>query len=268
MPQRRFVTVVGPGGIGKTTVATIAANALLPNYRDGVFFVDLVPISDPLKVPSTIASVLGLSIGSDTAGSGVIAFLRTKELLLVLDNCEHVIETAAALAEQVFKNAPEVHILATSREPLRVAGERVHRLRPLESAPVSEELTAEQALMFPGIQLFVDRAGAVSDDFELTDAEAPTVADICRQLDGIPLAIELVAGRIDAFGVRGLAERLDDRFRLLTSGRRTAVPRHQTLGATLDWSYELLPEVERKVLRRLSVFVGEFWLEVGSGNYR
>jgi predicted ATPase/DNA-binding winged helix-turn-helix (wHTH) protein len=261
MPQRRFVTLVGPGGMGKTTVATIATNALLPNYRDGVAFVELVPVSDPARVPNALASVLGLAIGSEKAGSAVIAFLRTKELLLVLDNCEHVIEAAANLAEEVFRSAPGVHILATSREPLRVTGERVHRLRPLESAPVSAGLTAAQALMFPGIQLFVDRAGAVSDDFELTDADAPIVADICRRLDGIPLAIELAAGRIDAFGVRGLAERLDDRFRLLTSGRRTAVPRHQTLGATLDWSYELLPELERTALRRLAVFVGDFWLE-------
>ena len=261
MAQRRFVTLVGPGGIGKTTVATIAANALLPNYRDGVAFVDLVPISDPLQVPNTLASMLGLAIGSEKAGSGVVAFLKTKELLLVLDNCEHVIESAANLAEQVFRNAPGVHILATSREPLRVTGERVHRLRPLESAPVSAELTAAQALTFPGIQLFVDRAGAVSDEFVLTDADAPIVADICRRLDGIPLAIELAAGRVDAFGMRGLAEQLDDRFRLLTSGRRTAVPRHQTLGATLDWSYELLAESERTALRSLAAFVGEFWLE-------
>jgi len=261
MARRRFVTLVGPGGIGKTTVATIAAHALLPNYRDGVAFADLVPVSDPAQVPNTLASLLGLAIGSEKAGSGVIAFLKTKELLLVLDNCEHVIESAATLAEDIFRNAPGVHILATSREPLRVTGERVHRLRPLESAPVSAELTATQALMFPGIQLFVDRAGAASDEFELTDADAPVVADICRRLDGIPLAIELAAGRIDAFGMRGFAEQLDDRFRLLTSGRRTAVPRHRTLGATLDWSYELLPESERTALRRLAVFVGEFWLE-------
>ena len=261
MPERRFVTLVGPGGIGKTTVATLTANSLQSSYHDGIAFVDLVPVSDPSKVPSTLASVLGLSIGSETTGSSIIAFLKTKELLLVLDNCEHVIEAAATLAEFVSRNAPGVHILATSREPLRVTGERVHRLRPLESAPVSAKLTAAEALMFPGIQLFVDRASAVSDDFELTDADAPIVADICRRLDGIPLAIELAAGRIDAFGVRGLAERLDDRFRLLTSGRRTAVPRHQTLGATLDWSYELLPVSEQTALRRLSVFVGEFWLE-------
>ncbi len=261
MPQRRFVTLVGPGGIGKTTVATITADVLQSNYRDGIVFVDLVPIADPVKVPSTLASIFGLSVSSEAASSSLIAFLRTKEMLLVLDNCEHVIEVAANLAEQIFKNASGVHILATSREPLRVTGERVHRLRPLESAPVSEELTAAQALMFPGIQLFVDRASAVMDDFELTDAEAPVVADICRHLDGIPLAIELAASRIDAFGVRGLAERLDDRFRLLTSGRRTAVPRHQTLGATLDWSYELLPPAERTVLRSLSVFVGDFWLD-------
>jgi predicted ATPase len=173
-----------------------------------------------------------------------MVFLKSQELLLVLDNYEHVIEAATNLAEDIFKGAPGVHILATSREPLRAAGERVHRLPPLESAPLSANLRAAEALKFAGIQLFVDRASAVSDAFELTDADAPIIADICRRLDGIPLAIELAAGRIDAFGVRGLAERLDDRFRLLTSGRRTALPRHQTLSATLDWSYELLPVSE------------------------
>ena len=260
MPDRRFLTIVGPGGIGKTTVAAALAQRILRNYRDGAVFADLAPISDPSLVPSAVASMLGLAIRSDHPGSALMVFLRSQELLLVLDNCEHVIEAAANLAEDVFKGAPGVHILATSREPLRAAGERVHRLAPLESAPPSAILTAAEALKFAGIQLFVDRASAVSDAFELTDADAPIIADICRRLDGIPLAIELAAGRIDAFGVRGLAERLDDRFRLLTSGRRTALPRHQTLTATLDWSYELLPASERAALRRLAIFAGDFSL--------
>jgi predicted ATPase len=182
-------------------------------------------------------------------------------MLLVLDNCDHVIESAISMAEAVFTGAPGVHILTTIREPLRATGERVRRLPPLESAPIPMNLTAAQALNFSGIQLFVDRAAAVSDVFELTDANAPVVADICRRLDGFPLAIELAAGRIGAFGVRGLAERLDDRLRLLTAGRRTALPRHQTLRATLDWSYEFLRESERVVLRRLSVFAGAFTLD-------
>ena len=264
MSQRRFLSLVGPGGIGKTTVALAIANEVLPRYRDGAAFIDFVPISDPLLVPGKLASVLGLSISPDDPLSGVLSYLRSKEILLILDNCEHVIEPAASLAEDVFKSAPSVHILATSREPLRAAGERVHRLAPLEGAPDSANLTAAEALGFPGIELFVDRASAVSDEFEITDANAPVVAEVCRRLDGMPLAIELAAGRIDAFGVRGLADRLDDRFRLLTAGRRTALPRHQTLGATLDWSYDLLSAPEQHVLRSIGIFTGDFSLEAAS----
>jgi DNA-binding winged helix-turn-helix (wHTH) protein len=181
MAQRRFVTVAGPGGIGKTTVAVAAAQELLPSYRDGVAFIDFVPVADPLLVPGKLASVLGLSLHAEDPLRGVIAFLKSKELLLVLDNCEHVIEQAANLAEEVFRNAPGVHIRATSREPLRAAGERVHRLAALEGAPVSSNLTAARALTFPGIELFVDRASAATDEFNLTDENAPswpTSADV------------------------------------------------------------------------------------------
>ena len=183
---------------------------------------------------------------------------------MVLDSCEHVVEAAASAAEAVSSSAPTVHVLATSREPLRAAGERVHRLTPLESPSMSAGLSAAQALTFPGIQLFVERVAASLDDFELSDADAPIAADICRRLDGIALAIELAAGRVAAFGMRGLAEHLDDRFRLLTSGRRTALPRHQTLAATLDWSYGLLPEPGRTLLRRLAVFAGDFSLDAAA----
>src|SRR5262249_13405947 len=156
--------------------------------------------------------------------------------------------------------APGVHILATSREPLRAGGERVQRLAPLELPPRSATLTAAEALKYPAIQLFVERATASSDEFRLTDANAPTIAEICRRLDGMALAIELAAGSTDVFGIAELAAQLGDRFHLLTRGRRTALPRHQTLSATLDWSYELLPEVERMILRRLAVFAGRFTL--------
>src|SRR5262249_38702448 len=179
---------------------------------------------------------------------------------LVLDSCEHVIDAAASLAEQVLRGAPGVRILATSREPMRAEGERVLRLSPLGVPAASGGLTAVQAMTYPAIQLFVERATESLDTFELTEADAPVIADICRRLDGIALAIELAAGRVDAFGVRGLAALLDDRFRVLTRGRRTALPRHQTLSATLDWSYEHLPESERVVLRRLAVFAGAFTL--------
>ena len=185
-------------------------------------------------------------------------------MLLVLDNCEHVVEAAAAAVEDVLNAAPEIRILATSREPLRAAEERVHRLAPLESPSESTGLTAAEAMEFPSIQLFVERAAANLDEFRLTDQDAPIVADICRQLDDIALAIELAASRVAAFGLRELAARLGDRFQLLTSGRRTALPRHQTLAATLEWSYQLLPEAERVLLQHLSVFAGEFSLEAAA----
>jgi predicted ATPase len=260
----RFVTVLGPGGIGKTTVAVAVANGLLDSFRDGVRFVDLAPLTDPLLVPSALAAQLGVGISSDKPLASLIAFLREKELLVVLDSCEHVIEAAAVLAEEIFRGAKGVHILATSREALRVEGERVHRLPPLSFPPGAAGLKAADALEFPSIQLFVERAAASLGAFDLTDAEAPLVADICRRLDGIALAIEIAASRVDVFGVAGLAARLNDRFQLLMQGRRTALPRHRTLGATLDWSYSLLPESERRVLRRLAVFVGTFTMEAAS----
>jgi predicted ATPase/DNA-binding winged helix-turn-helix (wHTH) protein len=261
VPQRRFVTLVGPGGIGKTTVALAVARELAPSCRDGVGFVDLAPIGDPSLVARALAAALGLAVASEDPLPAVLAFLRRKRMLLVLDSCEHVIEAAAATAEDIFTAAPEMLILATSREPLRAVGERVHRLAPLEGPFAAAGLTAAAALEFPSVQLFVERAAAGLDDFQLTDADAPLVADICRRLDGIALAIELAAGRVAAFGLRDLANRLDDRFRLLMSGRRTALPRHQTLAATLDWSYQLLPDAGRLLLRHLAVFAGAFTLE-------
>jgi predicted ATPase/DNA-binding winged helix-turn-helix (wHTH) protein len=264
LPVERFITVVGPGGIGKTTVIVAIANALRGSYRDGIQFVDLAPMKDPSLIPSAVASLLGVSIRTDNPMPTLVAALGTRQMLLVLDCCEHMILAAAALTEAIFVGAPGVHILATSREALRAEGERVHRLPALETPPPAERLTAEQALAFPAVQLFVERASAALDSFRLTDDNAPVVAEICRRLDGIALAIELAAGRVDSFGVNGVAARLDDRFRLLTNGRRTALHRHQTLLATLDWSYQLLHESERVVLRRLSVLAGSFTLEAAS----
>jgi predicted ATPase len=180
----------------------------------------------------------------------------------VLDNCEHVISATATLAEAILKTAPQAVILATSREPLRAEGEWLHRLAPLELPPQEKAApTAAEAVGYSAVELFNERATATTDSFVLDDAEVPAVLEICRRLDGVPLALELAAARVDTFGVRELAAHLADRFRFLTSGRRTALPRHQTLGAALDWSYQLLPEVERTVLRRLSVFAGGFGLE-------
>ena len=261
MRERRFVTLVGAGGIGKTTVALALAEALLPAYEHGIWIVDLAPVGQPQFVPGALAATLGLSILSENVMPGLLDHLQGKEMLVVLDSCEHVTGAAAALAEQILKETSGVSILTTSREPLRAKGERVHRLSPLELPASSSGLTVAEAAAFPAIQLFVDRAVESLDGFELSDADAPVVADICRKLDGIPLAIELAASRIDAFGLRQLLTLLDDRFRILGPGRRTALPRHQTLTAAIDWSYDLLPQQERVVLLRLSVFAGMFTLD-------
>ena len=256
--RQRLLTIVGAGGIGKTSVALAVAEQLIPAYEHGVWLIDLAPLADPRLVTSALADALGFEIRAENPLPGLVASFRDKKMLLVLDNCEHVIDAAAALAVGVLAGAPGVQVLATSREALRIEGEHVHRLSPLASPPALARLTAAEALGFPAIQLFVERAAATLDEFELTDADAPIVADICSKLDGIALAIELAAARVDTFGVRGVAAHLDDRFQLLTRGRRTALPRHRTLRATLDWSYELLPEPERVVLRRLGIFAGGF----------
>jgi predicted ATPase/DNA-binding winged helix-turn-helix (wHTH) protein len=261
LPKQRFITIVGAGGIGKTTVALALAEAVLPAYEDGVRIVDLAPVDDPQFVPSALGIVLGLSIHPENAASQLVDFLSDKRMLIVLDSCEHVIDAAASLAEQLVAGTAGVHILATSREPLRAEGERVHRLQPLDVPADPSDLTAAEALAYPAVQLFVERAAAVRDGFELRDADAPIVSAICLKLGGIALAIELAAARVDAFGIHQLKLLLDDRFRILNQGRRTAQPRHQSLAAALDWSYEFLPETEGAVLCRLSVFVGAFTLD-------
>jgi predicted ATPase/DNA-binding winged helix-turn-helix (wHTH) protein len=270
--RRRLVTVVGPGGIGKTTVALAVADAVASSYPDGIAFLDLAPINDPSLVPGALASALGIAGRGGDAGLALASFLRDKALLVVLDGCEHVIEATATLAEALLAAGPGLGVLATSTEPLRAAGEWVRRLPPLGIPPAAPPgmLTAAEALRFPAVQLFVERVAAALGGFDLRDADAPAVAEICRSLDGMALAIELAAGRADAFSPRELAGLLDDRFRVLTRGRRTALPRHRTLRATLDWSHGLLTPPERTVLRRLSVFNGAFGLaaaaEVAQGD--
>jgi predicted ATPase len=264
LSRHRLVTIVGPGGIGKTTVALAVAKGLLGAYADGVRFVDLASVRDPVQVPGALADALGVDIGSDHSTRGLIAALRGKPMLLVLDNCEHVIEAAAVLAAELLNGAPGIRLLATSREPLRAEGEHMHRLPRLETPPLSTGLTAAAALAFPAVQLFVERAAASLGGFELSDQDAPFAADICRRLDGIPLVIELAAARIDALGVRGLAAHLRGALQLLTAGRRPGRPRHHSLRANLDWGHDLLRADERVVLRRLAIFAGGFTLEAAT----
>jgi predicted ATPase/DNA-binding winged helix-turn-helix (wHTH) protein len=262
--KHRLVTLVGPGGIGKTRLALEVARHLLPRFPDGVFVAKLGPLSSPELVPSTVATALGLTIVAGTVSrEGVAAAVGTKQLLLVVDNCEHVIEAAAAMAEALLHASPVASLLATSRESLRADGEYVYRV-PALAVPAEDNRDMDDVLRHGAVRLFVSRAHAAEPRYVPDVRLAGVTAAICRRLDGIPLAIELAAARIAAFGVEGVAARLDDRFRLLTGGNRTALPRHQTLRATLDWSHELLSESERVVLRRLAVFAGTFTLEAAS----
>ena len=262
--QRRFVTIVGPGGIGKTTVAIAAAHALVASFGGDIVFADLSLIGDPALVAPTLAAAMGLTLHADQSATGMADHLAHRRTLLVLDCCEHVIDSVAALTERLVRDAPRVHVLVTSREALRVDGEYVHRLAPLDYPTATGQLSAAEALSFSAVRLFVDRAASSGSDFVLSDADAPLVAKLCRELDGIALAIELAAGRLEAYGLRGIVDLLDRRIKLMWHGRRTAVPRQQTLGATLDWSHNLLTDTERVALRRVSVFVGGFSLEAAA----
>lgn len=259
LAAHRFVTIVGPGGIGKTSVAVAVAHRALETFDGQVYFVDFGALSDTSLVAGTIAAALGLTVNSDDPAPGLLTVLRSRRTLLVFDSCEHIIDELAPLAERIVQEAPGLHVLATSRESFRAEGERVHRLLPLACPP--EGVGLAEVLAYPASQLFVERITESLSGFELSDEDAPLVAEICRRLDGIALAIELAAGRVNAHGIAGTASLLDSRFSLQWRGRRTAIPRHQTLSAALAWSYDLLPAAESAVLRGLSVFVGPFTLE-------
>lgn len=259
--RTRLVTIAGPGGIGKTTLAVATAQALRGSFGDLVFFVDLAPITDPAIVVSAVASVLGRAQRAEDPVDALAEYLRNQRALIVLDNCEQVIEAVAALADRIVHEAAETHLLVTSRETLRIGGEHVHRLTPLETPPARDGLSAEEVLSYAAVQLLVDRVGASLGGFALDDQLAPIAGEICRRLDGIPLAIELAAARVELFGLSGLARGLSDMFALLTEGRRFALPRHQTLRAALDWSYHLLSPTEQMVLQGISLFRATFTLE-------
>lgn len=256
----RLVSIVGAGGIGKTTVALAVCDKVLGAFNDGVWLVDLAVLKDPDLVPNAIAASIGVLSHLPTTFAAVCDHLRERELLLVLDSCEHIVEATSDWVGRLLETAPGVKILVTSREPLVMAGELLRRLPGLETPPSGSCLRAQDALAFPAVQLFVERATDRLESFVLRDADAPAVGEICRRLDGLALAIELAASRIDAFGVSGLLRQLDDRFRLLI-GRRAGPERHRTLSATLDWSYGLLSPDEAKLLRAVSVFAGVFDIE-------
>jgi predicted ATPase/DNA-binding winged helix-turn-helix (wHTH) protein len=256
----RLVTLTGTGGIGKTRLALEVARHLQSELPDGAWLVELGPLTDPDLVSVTVATALPLMLPAGASPDDVAHLLGTKHLLIVLDNCEHVIEAAAPAAERLVRGTPAVRVLATSREPLRADGEQVYRVPGL-NAPAKGTEDPDEMLRHGAVQLFVARARAAEPQFSTDGRVTVAMAEVCRRLDGIPLAIEFAAARAATLGVEKLAARLDDLFRLLTSGRRTALPRHQTLRATLDWSYEMLAKAERAVLRRVAVLPGPFMLE-------
>jgi predicted ATPase/DNA-binding winged helix-turn-helix (wHTH) protein len=258
LSRQRLVTIVGPGGIGKTTVALAVAEQVISGHEHGVWLVDLTSLSDQRLVPSAVATVLGLEIRADDLLSGLVTRLRDQRMLLLLDNCEHVIDGAAGLAAAILSGAPGVSILATSRERLGIIGEREYRLGPLSSPEPSSKLAISEMTTFPAVQLFVERVSATVEDFELTDASAPRVIEICRKLDGLPLAIEFAAPCVEALGIQGLADRLNDSLPLLTAQRRTLTARHQTMRAVIDWSYGLLSDHAQRIFRALGIFAGNF----------
>jgi predicted ATPase/DNA-binding winged helix-turn-helix (wHTH) protein len=259
----RLVTLTGPGGIGKTSLAIKAVRYLLPDFEDGGWIVELASLSDPGLVPSTVASTLGLKLAGEISAESVARAVGGRHLVLVLDNCEHVIDAVANLAETLTRVCPRTAIVATSREVLRIDGESVYRVPPLE-VPAPGQAAPDYIMQYSAVELFVARTKALNAGFSPDAEDLASIATICRHLDGIPLAIELAAARAAVLSVQGVAAGLRDRFALLTAGRRTALPRQRTLRATLDWSHELLPDAERWLLRRLAVFPGGFTIDAAT----
>jgi predicted ATPase len=269
--KRRLVTITGSGGVGKTRLALQVGADLIDHYPDGVWFADLAPITDPELVGSVVASAVGMSqVEGRRVDEAIPLWLKRKQLLLIMDNCEHLLDTIAPLADAIHRTAANVRILATSRQALGIAGEAAHRLPSLAVPERDSARSAEDALKYGAVEVFVERAQLADTRFALTDENAQIVAEICRHLDGIPLAIELAAARVKVLSIPNLARRLDERFKVLTGGNRTALPRQQTLSALIDWSYNLLSQQEQTLFNRAGIFAGGFNLgaagAVCSGN--
>jgi predicted ATPase/DNA-binding CsgD family transcriptional regulator len=262
LAEARLVSLVGPGGVGKTRLALRAAADLGRRFPDGAWSVELAEVRDPALVGNAVLAALDLRDQTATEPAALLlSYLRERRLLLVVDNCEHVLEPIAGLLAEVLRVAPGVRVIATSREPLTVPGEHVLRVPPLDLPPEGPAASLEQLLRNEAVLLFAARAAAGSGGFEVTAANRAAVADLCRRLDGLPLAIELAAVRTRVLTVRQILDRLTDRFGLLTGGGRAALPRHQTLRTTIDWSHDLLTGAEQALLRRLGVFAGRFTLD-------
>jgi predicted ATPase/class 3 adenylate cyclase len=265
LEKARLVTLTGPGGTGKTRLAIQVANQLLNKYSDGVWLVELAPLSDPTLLPQVIVNTIGLIEQSSRPCMKVlIDFLKSKQALLILDNCEHLIQACAEIADGLLHTCPQIRILTSSREPFGIAGETIYLVPSLTRPDIRNLPGLESLKQYEAIQLFMDRATSAISTFTLTEENASSIAQISQHLDGIPLAIELAASKIRALSASQIAQRLDDRFHLLTSGSRTALPRHQTLHAAIEWSYDLLSDDERKLFRQLSVFAGGWTFEAAA----
>ena len=262
LKKSRLLTLTGIGGIGKTRLSLQVAADVINEFADGVWFVELAPITDGNLVPQVVATILGVK--EETGRSlteALVACARERHLLLVLDNCEHLVSACAELARQLLQAGPKFSILATSREPLNIPGETIYTVPPLSVPSLDGSMATDSIMRSEAVHLFVERAKAMKASFRHNDQDLPAIVEICRRLDGIPLALELAAARVRALSVEEIAARVNDRFRLLTSGNRNAQPRQQTLRAMIDWSYDLLHDRERTLLRRLSVFAGSWTLE-------
>ena len=260
--DHRLVTLTGSGGTGKTRLSLQVAADLLDQFPHGIWFVELAPLTDPELVPQTILSTIGLNEQPGTPPLELLKqYLHEKKSLIVLDNCEHLIEASSKVTDILLNAAPELKILASSRESLGVRGELAYPVPSLSLPDIKHLPLIEQLSQYEAVRLFIDRAALVSPRFDVDKQNAPFIAQICYRLDGIPLAIELAAARVKFMSVEQISKRLDDRFRLLTGGSRTALPRQQTLRALIDWSYDILSEQEQILLRRLSVFADSWTLE-------